>query len=78
MAPPVAEAMNELGNIVELSGVDVTKYDNPYDAIIEVCHNDPVSTGSVPSSLVEILILLGANLIHLFHSSNRPQCATAG
>jgi hypothetical protein len=28
----------------DLSGVDIAAYANPYDALIEACHNDPVTT----------------------------------
>lgn len=26
----------------DLSGIDIAAYANPYDALIEGCHNDPV------------------------------------
>jgi hypothetical protein len=26
----------------DLSGVDIAAYENPYDALIEACNNDPV------------------------------------
>lgn len=40
------QSKEETGNIfVDLSGVSSTGYDNPYDALIEVCQGDPVWYG---------------------------------
>ena len=38
----------------DLSGVDITKYENPFDALIEACDNDPVSQFST-SNLISLI-----------------------
>jgi hypothetical protein len=37
--PGSADASN---NFEDLSGIDSTKFSNPYEALIEACQNDPV------------------------------------
>jgi hypothetical protein len=34
---------DKLNNFEDLSGVNAAAYSNPYDALIEICENDPVS-----------------------------------
>ena len=38
--PGSADSQNKFE---DLSGVNIAAYDNPYDALIEACHNDPVN-----------------------------------
>jgi hypothetical protein len=37
--PPLADAQNKFE---DLSGVNIADYENPYDALIEACGNNPV------------------------------------
>jgi hypothetical protein len=39
----------------DLSGVDIAAYENPYDALIEACNNDPVTAPSTCMTTFHIL-----------------------
>ncbi|RDL37553.1 putative 60S ribosomal protein L44 [Venustampulla echinocandica] len=43
MVPPHLESADARNTFEDLSGVDIAAYNNPYDALIEACHNDPVA-----------------------------------
>src|SRR6187402_254503 len=38
------ETADSRNKFEDLSGVDITAYANPYDALIDACENDPVAT----------------------------------
>ncbi|EDO02904.1 predicted protein [Sclerotinia sclerotiorum 1980 UF-70] len=43
MAPiTLAGSADSKNKFEDLSGIDTAKYANPYDALIEACHDDPV------------------------------------
>lgn len=43
MAPiTLVDSADSKNKFEDLSGIDIAKYANPYDALIEACHNDPV------------------------------------
>ncbi|ESZ96007.1 hypothetical protein SBOR_3627 [Sclerotinia borealis F-4128] len=39
---PLAGSADSKNRFQDLSGIDIAKYANPYDALIEACHDDPV------------------------------------
>lgn len=43
MAPQILETADSRNKFEDLSGVDITAYANPYDALIEACNDDPVA-----------------------------------
>jgi hypothetical protein len=47
------DSVDSKNKFEDLSGVDITKYENPYDALIETCEDDAVSVNnlSTPSPL---------------------------
>tara|TARA_R110002060_G_scaffold59545_3_gene69383 strand:- start:131 stop:484 length:354 start_codon:yes stop_codon:yes gene_type:complete len=49
MAPQVLETADSRNKFEDLSGVDISAYANPYDALLEACNDDAVSD-SVSSS----------------------------
>jgi hypothetical protein len=62
--PPSADSQN---SFEDLSGVDSAAFANPYDALIEACHDDPVNLylplwteTSVLGSFTSIQILLSS------------------
>lgn len=42
MPPGHPDSVDTRNKFEDLSGVDITAYTNPYDALIEACQNDPV------------------------------------
>ncbi len=57
--PQIHPLSSDASNIFEdLSGVDSAVFSNPYDALIDACHNDPVRQKSlfsycVPSAFIQ-------------------------
>ncbi|EHL03493.1 hypothetical protein M7I_0438 [Glarea lozoyensis 74030] len=41
MVATLPDSVDAKNKFEDLSGVDITKYENPYDALIEACKNDP-------------------------------------
>jgi hypothetical protein len=44
MPPTLPGSVDARNKFEDLSGVDTASYSNPYDALIEACQNDPVTT----------------------------------
>lgn len=48
MAPQVLETADSRNKFEDLSGVDISAYANPYDALLEACNNEAVSGFFLP------------------------------
>ena len=49
MPPSLPGSADAKNKFEDLSGVHSATFSNPYDALIEACHNDPVGTSPVSS-----------------------------
>jgi hypothetical protein len=47
MPPALPGSADASNKFEDLSGVDIAAYENPYDALIDACHNDPVGSTSI-------------------------------
>jgi hypothetical protein len=50
MPPELPTSIATSNQFGDLSGVGVAAYENPYDALIEACRNDPVQPPSLSFS----------------------------
>ena len=59
IAAPLSESVDSKNKFEDLSGIDATAYENPYDALIEASQGDPVRHLSLLVFYIVVLICGG-------------------
>jgi len=71
MPPTLPGSVDATNKFEDLSGVDIRLYANPYDALIEACQDDPVSSTSPFPTLLPVNLFIVIQSLYTTRQDSR-------